>query len=134
MLQSVKDHWRELKQGQPGRRFADHYRNRHETGGNQLHKVLLLAVGALIVAAGVFFLAVPGPGLVIIFLGGGIMAQESLTAARVLDWCELQLRGLAGWALRVWRNASIPVRAALALCALILAGSAGFLAYRVLIK
>ena len=131
MWQRLKDHWQDLKRGQPGRRFQDHYRNRHESGGNQLRKTLYLGVGGLIVAAGIFFLPAPGPGFLIIFLGGGIMAQESLGAARLLDWTELRVRRVMNWGLRVWRNASLPARAAMALLGLIVVASAGFAAYRV---
>jgi uncharacterized protein (TIGR02611 family) len=131
MLQALKEHWRDLKQGRPGHRFQDHYRNRHEAGGNKLRKALYLGVGGLIVAAGIFFLPAPGPGFVIIFLGGGIMAQESLVAARLLDWCELRVRRVMNWALGIWRNASLPARAAIALFGLMLAAGASFAAYQV---
>jgi uncharacterized protein (TIGR02611 family) len=132
MLQRIKEHWHDLKRGRPGHRFQDHYHNRHESGGNKLRKTLFVGAGALLVAAGIFFLPAPGPGFVIIFLGGGVMAQESRTAARVLDWSELRVRRVADWALRVWRNASVPARAAIALFGLIVVAGAGFAAYQVL--
>lgn len=131
MLQGLKDHWHDLKRGRPGHRFQDHYRRRHDAGANKLRKVLYIGAGALIVAAGIFFLPAPGPGFLIVFLGGGVMAQESRTAARVLDWLELRLRAIADWALRVWQDASLPARAAIALLALVIAGGAGFAAYRI---
>lgn len=131
MLQGLKDHWQDLKRGRPGHRFQDHYRRRHDAGANKLRKVLYIGAGALIVAAGIFFLPAPGPGFLIVFLGGGVMAQESRTAARVLDWLELRIRAVTEWALRFWRRASLPARAALAFLALGIAGGAGFAAYRI---
>jgi hypothetical protein len=68
---------------------------------------------------------------VIIFLGGGLMAQESMHAARVLDWCELRIRAVADWALGVWKRANVPARVAIGLFGLVVAGGAGWLAYRV---
>ncbi|HET9439005.1 MAG TPA: PGPGW domain-containing protein [Longimicrobiales bacterium] len=131
MLQALKDHWQDLKRGRPGHRFQDHYRNRHESGGHGLRKALFIGAGALIVAAGIFFLPAPGPGFLIIFLGGGLMAQESLAAARVLDWLELRVRAVANWALRNWQQASTPARAAIALFGLIVVGGAGYAAYQI---
>lgn len=133
MLQGLKRQWRDLKQGRPGHRFQDHYRQRHESGGNGLRKALYIGAGALLVAAGIFFLPAPGPGFLIIFLGGGLMAQESNGAARVLDWSELRVRAVVRWGTRIWKDASLPARAAIALFGLMLAGGAVFAAYQVLL-
>jgi uncharacterized protein (TIGR02611 family) len=133
MFGALKEHWRDLKRGKPGKRFQDHYKNRHESGGNRMRKVLYLGIGALIVAAGIFFLPAPGPGFIIIFLGGGLMAQESLAAAKTLDWCEVRVRRVMEWALGVWKRASTPARAAIALFGLVVAAGAGYVAYQIFI-
>jgi uncharacterized protein (TIGR02611 family) len=127
----LKEHWQDLKEGKPGKRFQDHYRKYHESGGNRMRKVLFIGMGALIVAAGIFFLPAPGPGFLIIFLGGGLMAQESQRAAKVLDWTELRVRRIADWALGVWKRASFPTRAALALFGLVIAAGTGYAAYQI---
>ena len=131
MLQGLKQNWRELKHGEPGKRFTAHYQRRHQSGSSPLRKALFIGAGAVIVAAGIFFLPAPGPGFVIIFLGGGLIAQESKAAARVLDWCELKLRTVADRALGVWQRASMPTRAAIAVAGLVIAGGAGYLAYQI---
>ena len=133
MLQGLKQQWHDLKRGRPGHRFQDHYRRRHESGGSKLRKALYIGAGALIVAAGIFFLPAPGPGFLIIFLGGGLMAQESAVAARVLDWSELRVRAVMRWGTRIWREASLPARAAIALFGLMVVAGAVFAAYRVLL-
>lgn len=133
MLQGLKKHWQDLKRGKPGKRFQDHYRNQHESGSSPWRKVLFIGGGALIVAAGIFFLPAPGPGFIIIFLGGGLMAQESIRAAKVLDWSELRLRKIAEWALGVWKRASTPARAAIALFGLVIVAGAGYAAYQIFI-
>jgi uncharacterized protein (TIGR02611 family) len=129
----LKAHWQDLKKGTPGKRFQDHYRNQHESGGNRMRKALFIGLGALIVAAGIFFLPAPGPGFVIIFIGGGLMAQESERAAKVLDWCELRVRRVLDWALGIWKRASMPARAAIALFGLVVAAGAGYAAYQIFI-
>jgi uncharacterized protein (TIGR02611 family) len=131
MWQTLKEHWKDLKDGKPGKRFEDHYRKHHESGGNPMRKVLFIGIGALIVAAGIFFLPAPGPGFLIIFLGGGLMAQESLRAAKVLDWVELRVRRVLDWALGIWKRASLPARAAIALFGLVVAAGAGYAAYQI---
>ena len=131
MLDGIKSHWNDLKAGKPGRRFQDHYKKRHEKQSSPWRKALFLGGGALIVAAGIFFLPAPGPGFLIIFLGGGLMAQESKHAARVLDWCEKQLRAIADWGLGIWKRAATPLRVAIVTFGLIVAGGAGYFAYTI---
>ena len=85
--------WQELKRGEPGRRFQSRYERRGR-GGGAVRKWLLIAGGLLLVLAGIAFLPLPGPGLLIIAAGALLMAEESLGAARALDWLELKARRL----------------------------------------
>lgn len=55
-------------------------------------------VGGLIAVPG------PGPGWLIILLGLGIVARESLFFARLLDLAEVRLRGLARRVAGIWRT------------------------------
>lgn len=82
--------WRELKRGHPGRRFQSRYERRASPGGAR--KWLLIAAGALLMLLGVIFLPLPGPGLLIIAAGALLVAGESLSAARALDWLERKAR------------------------------------------
>ena len=131
MFDSLKSHWQDLKTGRPGHRFQDHYRKRHESHSSPWRKLFFLGGGALIVAAGIFFLPAPGPGFLIIFLGGGLMAQESKHAAKVLDWAERRIRAVLEWALGIWQRATTPVRIALVSFGVVLAAGAGYAAYQV---
>jgi uncharacterized protein (TIGR02611 family) len=128
---SLKEHWQDLKRGRPGHRFQDHYAKRHETGSSPARKVLFLGGGALIVAAGIFFLPAPGPGFVIIFLGGGLMAQESKHAAKALDWAERRVRGVLKWAHHIWKRATTPLRVVIVSLGVLLAAGAGYIAYQI---
>jgi hypothetical protein len=67
-------------------------------------KVLFIGGGILVVLAGVFFLPAPGPGMVIIVFGAGMIAQESLFVAKFMDWSEVRGRALLGTALARWRR------------------------------
>ena len=61
-------------------------------------------VGGLIAVPG------PGPGWLVILLGLGIIAGESLFFARLFDRAEVILRGLVRWAIGLWRVSPASVR------------------------
>jgi uncharacterized protein (TIGR02611 family) len=130
MFKKIKRSWHELRDREPGRRFQEHYEQRQENGGSGWNKPVFIGGGALIFAAGIFFLPAPGPGFLIIFLGAGMIAQESRFAARMLDHAEVLIRKVAVWGLRVWKRSSIPVKVLLVLVGLALAAGAAYLAYR----
>jgi uncharacterized protein (TIGR02611 family) len=133
MFNGLKQYWQELKRGTPGKRFQQQYKKRHQSGGNPWRKALFLGGGALVIVAGIFFLPAPGPGWAIIFIGGGLLAQESKHAAKTLDWVELRLRAVVDWALSVWKRASTPLRAGIVALGLVVAGGAVFAAYQIFI-
>lgn len=104
MLKRLKSYWSELKRGRPGSRFLDqHDRNRREQQ-NPVWRVLRVVAGVVLIPVGVFFLAVPGPGLPIILLGAVLVAREFRFAARLLDATELRLRPIWKWTQRRWKQ------------------------------
>lgn len=97
MGQTLKQRWRALTAGQPGRRFEDRYtaaRKARRSGswGHRLTRLLLLvvALGALVVGAVLAF--IPGPAVLFFLLAGTLLAAESRGLARLLDWGEVKLR------------------------------------------
>lgn len=128
----LRDGLHRLREGKPGRRFQDHYQERQQTRRGWLRRWLFLGGGTLVILAGLFFLPAPGPGFVIIFLGGGLVAQESLVAARALDWTELRLRKVASALHRIWRSCSTPLKVLIVVVGAALAGAAAYVAYLLL--
>lgn len=106
MWKKLKQTWRRLKAANPGLRFQQEFRRRHSAGRSPIQKALLIVGGLLLMAAGFLLLFIPGPGLVFLIAGGLLIAQQSLVAARVLDWSEIRLRKLFAWSLRAWRRSS----------------------------
>ena len=101
MLQRLKQAWREFKRSPPGRRFQELYRRRQQSRRGGAKRALFIGGGLLTVATGVASFPVPGvPSELIIIAGLAIFAQGSMSAARLLDWVELRLRGPY---LRIWR-------------------------------
>lgn len=130
MFEGLKQYWKELKRGTPGQRFQQQYKKTHaKSGGSAVRKVLFLGGGALVLAAGIFFLPAPGPGWAIIFIGGGLIAQESERGAKILDWTELRLRAVVDWAIRIWKRASTPARVGMVAVGLVVVGAALYGAY-----
>lgn len=126
MLEGLKESWHELKDGEPGSRFVDHYERRQERSVGRWKRIALIVVGIALLFAGLFMMVAPGPGILGIFLGGGLIAQESRTAARVMDWLEVQARKVAEPAKRAWDRSSDPIRVALVAVSLLFAAGAAY--------
>jgi uncharacterized protein (TIGR02611 family) len=93
---SIQANWQALKASPPGRRFQDRY-ERHQRNRNRplgWRRVLKLGTGLMVCAAGVVMMPAPGPGWLVFILGAGLISDEFLWVARVLDWAERTLRML----------------------------------------
>jgi hypothetical protein len=51
-----------------------------------------ILAGSALIAAGLFMLVAPGPGLLVLVLGGALIAEESAPMARLLDAAEVRIR------------------------------------------
>ena len=93
----LREQWHLFADDEPGRRFVNLYerRRQHRHGAFSWGRVLVVGAGLLLMVVGVFFLAVPGPGLPVLVAGLGLMSSESLIMARLLDWAERTLRPTA---------------------------------------
>jgi hypothetical protein len=132
MWEKFKQAWRRLKAGKPGQRFQQEFRRRHSAGRSPLQKTLLTVGGLLLMAAGFLLLFIPGPGLLFLFAGGFLIAQQSLVAARVLDWSEVRLRKLLAWSLRAWRRSSTALKLMFVVVAMVVLGALGLGIFRFL--
>ncbi len=94
MLDALKRYWTQFKRSRPGRRFQDHYDRKKGSRGGALWRCGAICGGALLCLVGLFFLAVPGPGIPILALGAVLIAQQSQGTARLLDRAELSVRRL----------------------------------------
>ena len=107
MIKRAKQNWLHFKQSKPGHRFQDHH-HRYQQGcigrRSYLRGFFGIVGGLLVVIGGLIAVPGPGPGWLIILLGLGILAGELLFFARLLDWVEVQLRGLARWIVGIWRT------------------------------
>ena len=94
MVGPLRRHWDQFRKSRPGRRFQDFYDRKRDSRGGTLWRCAAVVLGALLCLVGLFFMAVPGPGIPIFALGAVLIAQQSQVTARLLDRAEMSLRRL----------------------------------------
>lgn len=99
MLQKLKSDFREIKDGAPGRRFADHYERRKQREGakGNLWKTLgYVIVGLALLIGGLLLSLPPGvPGFLLWIPGLGLLTARFKSFGILLDRLELLVR--KGW-------------------------------------
>ena len=104
MIKGFKREWAELKRGRPGSRFVEQYDKERKQQRSPVGRIARIVVGLLLFPIGVVFLAIPGPGLLVIALGAVLIAREFRFAARLLDVVEVRGRALMTWTQRRWKR------------------------------
>jgi hypothetical protein len=136
MLVALKRQWHGLQRSQPGHRFQNRYASarRHRDQVPTWQRLLQLGASLVLLAAGVVFVFIPGPAILFFALAGAMLASESRTVARALDWTELRIR--SGWhrAARFWSGLGVGGRVALLSLLAALVGAAGFVAWRIFFR
>ena len=84
--------WDRFVHSEPGQRFQERYRRMQQEKGSAWKRCAIVCGGILLCLVGLFFMAVPGPGIPIFAVGLALIAQESAAIARLLDRAELRLR------------------------------------------
>jgi len=118
MIAKMRSYWTALRRGRPGTRFQDFHRYRREQkkGSGTAVRVLLLALGLLLIIAGPIAGLIPGPGGILVFLVGlALLAAEVLMVARWLDWCEPRVRKAWMHIKHSWTRAAMATRVALSI-------------------
>ena len=86
----MREGWRRFGESEPGNRFQDLHRRRREVAGFGLRSIVVLAAGVGLLFVAVLLMVIPGPGLLVLFFGLGIIASEVLLTARFMDWAEVR--------------------------------------------
>ena len=84
--------WQSFAHSLPGRRFQERYRRKSSSERGRMARYAVILGGIALCLVGVFFLAVPGPGIPILAVGLALIAQESRRTARLLDRAEVRIR------------------------------------------
>lgn len=80
--------WRD----EPGRRFVRRYERLRGNPGGVARRALRAVLAVLLIAVGIVFLPLPGPGFVPLALGAALLAGQSRGVAAWLDRAELRVR------------------------------------------
>jgi hypothetical protein len=109
MLAKLRKTFKELRDGEPGRRFRDHH-DRHredEDGGSRWKTAAFVAGGVLLLVAGLLLSLPPGiPGFLLWIPGLGLLVSRFRWLAAVLDRMESLARSLWAAMQRLWRRAT----------------------------
>jgi hypothetical protein len=103
MMQSLKKEWRHFLQCEPGKRFQQvHERRQKKRGeGGGWKKIVFIVAGWALALVGTVLLAMPGPGTIVLAGGLMLLASESLSMARMLDYADKKgnewWQGLKRW-------------------------------------
>lgn len=131
-----RDRWRALRRGRPGQRFQQQYElaqcEADACGPGERLVLMLVAVTALAIA--VVLSVVPGPAIPFFVLAGALLAAESRTMARFMDWLEVLFRRGLAWSNRRWRRLTTVGRSVLLVLFGGVVAASVYLAYRVLAK
>jgi uncharacterized protein (TIGR02611 family) len=129
VFRSLRSGWRVLKRGRPGRRFQElhEFRRKQRAKRGAAPRALVLGIGIVLVIVGPIAGMVPGPGGIMVFLGGlGVLASEVTFVARWLDWCEPKVRRSWSRVRQAWRRAKKPARVGACLAAAAVLGMCAF--------
>ena len=111
MIAELKTEWQLLKHDRPGERFENHRRRVQKK--SKAHRVALAVVGCALIAVGVVFCVLPGPGSLGIVLGLALLGGMSRTIARLMDRAEPKMRAGLHRANAFWHRLSTPKKALL---------------------
>jgi hypothetical protein len=131
MFKVITEHWGQFRHYPVGERFQRYYRSRHESNRSTTKKILIIGAGSLIMATGIIFLAIPGPGLLVMLGGAALIARESLFVSRLFDRLEPHLWKLARWCKKTWQHLPIGAKILLLAIAAISGLLALYIAYNI---
>lgn len=113
-----------LRNDPPGERFQRQYDRLQQRSA--VVRVLLSIAGGLLVAAGVAFMVLPGPGLPLLVVGLGMLAGLSHKLARALDRAEPFIRRQLHRVARHWRELTGYGKAAIVAVGVVITAGVGF--------
>lgn len=127
-MEALKKQWRAFKDGRPGHRFQDRYeRNKEERAErSSFMRFLKPVAGISLIVAGVVFCLIPGPGVPLLLIGAGLMADVSLSVAKVMDWLDVRTRAIISRASQWWKQASMAAKSAVIVLAVFVISGAGY--------
>lgn len=133
MSPALRAGWQRLRNGEPGRRFQDRYRaSRQGDRRGLIGRIVRFVAAGVAVAIGIVLVFIPGPAILFFAVAGMLLATESLAVARFLDWSEVTLRRLTGYARRTWCAWPLGAKITAGVIAAAVVGAAALAVYRLM--
>ena len=117
--------WKKLKEYPAGKRFELLFEHRRTQRASLLKRFLFIVGGFLLLIMGFMTLPTPIPGVILLLIGASLIAQESLMAARILDWAELRFLALGTSINNFWKRLHISLKIILTFSLVCLLGLVG---------
>ena len=130
-LGHVKEEWQLFKHDPPGLRFSNH-RHRMKDRSRK-HTALAVAIGIALLVGGFVLLFMPGPGLLLIVFGLGLVASQSERLADWLDRTETRLRRIGHHTMQRWIAMSGAAKVSLIVGMAVAIASAGLLVWKLVL-
>jgi hypothetical protein len=102
MFGYLKARWRAFVAVPRGKRFEAHHKRAHRPDAPKWMRIATHTKGLALLGLGIIKILLPGPGQLPIIAGGVLVAEESSSAARILDRLDLAV-ARAGERWRAWR-------------------------------
>lgn len=124
MRRNLQRHWKQFRSGTAGKRFQDRYQRNREVRSHLSPWARLFrpVVAVLLILVGATLCLVPGPGLPLILVGAGLLADRSRPVAVLLDRIEAKGRGLFDKLRAWWFGSSTAAKGAVALSVFVVVG------------
>ena len=128
MLEGLAEEWHAFRDDSPGHRFENHRKRMRRR--SKAVRIGALALGALLFAAGIAMLFLPGPGILFAVFGLALFAGQSRILADKLDRAEPPMRERGRAVKRKWDALPRSAKAAFITLAVGLAAAALVLGWR----
>lgn len=93
MFAGLKRRVRRFLAAPSGTRFQAHHQ-RMKARASLMRALIGIGLGLILLAVGLVLLVLPGPGTLVAIFGAALLAGESLTAAKMLDWLDVRVTAL----------------------------------------
>lgn len=94
----------------------------------------MLIAGLVALIIGLVLTVFPGPAVPFFFIAGGLLAAESRTIARFMDWSEVICRRVLAWGKRQWRRMPMAGRVGVLLAGGCVSAATMYLSYRIFFR
>ena len=98
--------------------------------GTRAGAIARTVLGVVLAIGGLVLLFIPGPGLLVILFGLGLLGGQSKLLARALDRVEPSLRRGGRAAVRIWKRRSLATQVLLVAIAVLIGAAAAYGLYR----